>query len=157
MRNSERQADVQQAVEEDFRLHYRVTDTTQFLDKLLPVEPDIVNKILQKMKDIKIYDPRSNMWAGFPKLGTEFTENCLYGPFNTVVEAIRLAAEELRTGTAEVGPTMWADYHSKSPKSHDTQGADIRPDVLFALKLLAERAESKNLKVRIPLSMSPSC
>jgi hypothetical protein len=150
MYNKELRADVQEAVEQDFTLHYRVTDTAQFLDKLLPVEQTIVNNILQSMEDQDLYNSQSKRWVQFPDPETKFKENSLYGPFNTIAEAIHLAAQDFKKGTAsEVGPTKWADYHSKSPKTHDSQAAQLRPDSLFALKLLADHAESKEFQVRI--------
>jgi len=121
MYTTELQPDVEQAVEEDFRLHCCVADTTEFLKRLLPVEPATVKKIFQKMKDNKKYDTQSQRWAGFPDPNSQFKENSLYGPFNTIAEAICRAAEKLRTGTAmEAGPTMWADYHSRSPSTQDS-------------------------------------
>lgn len=158
MYTTERQPDVEREVEEDFELHYRVTDTTGFLDKLLPVEPTIVDKILQRMEKDRLYFSQSQRWAGFPEPGSMFKENSLYRPFNDIVEAIRLAAEKLRSGTAsEVGPTMWVDYHSKSPSTQDSQAAQLRPDVLFALKFLADHANLEQIKVRIPFLMSFPC
>jgi hypothetical protein len=140
--------DIKQTDEENVRLHYCVTDTYHFLDKLLPVEPDIVDKILQKMTDDRLYDSQSERWARLPDPGPEFEDESLYGPFLDIVEAIRLAAENLRTGTAKVGPTMWADYHSQQ-----TQVARLRPDVLFALKSLADYVQSEESKVRTLLSV----
>jgi len=154
MYTTELQPDVEQAVEEDFRLHCCVADTTEFLRRLLPVEPATIQKIFQKMKDDKKYDTQSQRWAGFPDPNPNFKENSLYGPFNAIAEAIRQAAENLRTGTAtEAGPTMWADYHSRSPSTQDSQPAQLRPDILFALRFLAEHSS----KVRTALLTSFPC
>src|SRR5260221_3371653 len=149
MYTTERQSDVQEAVEQDFKLHYRVTDTTQFLDKLVPVERTIVDKILQSTEVKRLYDSQNKRWAGFPEPGTKFKESSIYRPFNRIAEAIRLAAENLRKGTpSEVGPTTWADYHSRSPTTQDSKAAQLRPDVLFALKLVADHAKSSAFQVR---------
>jgi hypothetical protein len=43
--------DVQDAVEQDYTLHYRVTDAEQFLDRLLPVQKATCGKMLQYMKE----------------------------------------------------------------------------------------------------------
>jgi hypothetical protein len=149
MYTTERQADVQEAVEQDFKLHYRVTDTTQFLDKLLPVEQAIVDEILQSSEVKKLYDSQNKRWVGFPEPGTKFKESSMYGPFNRIAEAIRVAAEKLKKGTlSEVGPTTWADYHSRSPTTQDSNAAQLRPDVLFALRLVADHAKSSTFQVR---------
>lgn len=119
------------------------------IEKLLPVESAVIRKIFKKMKDKKLYVSQSKRWVGFPDPNTEFKENSLYCPFNNIAEEIRLAAEGLRTGTAtETGPTMWADYHSRTPRTQDSQAAQLRPDILFALRFLAEHAESEESKVR---------
>lgn len=152
--------DVEAAVKQDFTLHYRVTSTAKFLKKLLPVEKTIVNKILQKMKEKHLYDPQSRRWALFPHSidrENKYLETSLYLPFNIIAESIRVAAQEIKkadsSGSA-MGPARWVDHHSKSPKSHDTQGSQLRPDALFVLEILAR---SKKTKVRIPLfSMCPS-
>ncbi len=47
------------SVEQDFTLHYHVTETKQFLDKLLPVDTRTVVAILQFMKDENIYDSQT--------------------------------------------------------------------------------------------------
>ena len=153
MYTKECQADVQEAVEQDFTLHYRVTGTTQFLDNLLPVEKTIIDKIFQSPDVQKLYDSQKRRWSNFPEPGTDFKENSIYGPFNRIAEAIRLAAEKLKKGTpSEMGPTTWADYHTRSPKTHDSKAAQLRPDVLFALKLVADHAQSSAFQVRIPFS-----
>src|SRR5260221_9487872 len=54
------------SVEQDFTLHYHVTETKQFLDKLLPVDIRTVVAILQFMKDENIYDSQTQRWSGFP-------------------------------------------------------------------------------------------
>jgi len=149
MYTTERQTDVQEAVEQDFKLHYRVTDTSQFLDKLLPVEQSIVDKILQSTEVKGLYDSQNKRWTEFPKPGTKYKESSIYGPFNRIAEAIRLAAENSRKGTtSEVGPTTWADYHTRSPTTQDSRAAHLRPDVLFALKLVADHAKSSAFQVR---------
>ena len=58
--------DVQDAVEQDFTLHYRVTEAEQFLDKLLPVEATTVDAILESMKDQKLQFSNSEM-GGLPR------------------------------------------------------------------------------------------
>ena len=58
--------DVQDAVEEDFTHHYRITDTEQFLDKLLPVEKTTLESILRDMKKQELYDSQTQRWKGFP-------------------------------------------------------------------------------------------
>ena len=160
MHSIERQPDVQDAVEQDFTLHFRVTDTAEFLQKLLPVEKTTVANILQTMKKKVIYDSKSGRWRGFPAPNSEHKEESLYAPFNEIAEAIRLAAEKIKEespSASEMGPTIWADYHTRSPKSHDKQAAQLRPDILFALKIVADLAGSNEFKVSIPFSMcSPS-
>lgn len=83
MKAKERAQDVQDAVEEDFTLHYRVTDKTR------QVEAITVNMIL------KIKTTNSEI-DGFPEptpresesREKKLQENSLYGPFTTTTEAI---------------------------------------------------------------------
>src|SRR6266540_439614 len=102
MKTRELAQDVQDAVEQDFTLHYRVTDTKQFLDRLLPVEKTTVNAILQYMKKEQFYDSQTQRWTGFPdptrqergskskkkKKKKKSKETSLYGPFCAIAEAI---------------------------------------------------------------------
>ena len=53
-------------MEEDFTLHYRVTETERFLDKLLPVEATTVDTILESMKDQNLYNSQTQRWVAFP-------------------------------------------------------------------------------------------
>ena len=148
MKTVERAADVERAVEDDFDLHFRVTDAEKFLNSLLPVDEGIVDEILKKMKVKGIYNIKTERWHGFPTQKAGATEKTLYAPFNKVANEIRVAAEEIREKSqisTEIGPTEWLDYHTKSPKSQDSQGAKLRPDGLLALQALAKYAE-----VRVP-------
>jgi len=145
------------AVELDFTPHYRVTDTTQFLDRLLPVKGSTVDAILQHMKDEQIYDSQTQRWKGFPdptlqESGTdsmEDEENALYGPFCAIAEAIREFVEaQVRPSASEMGSSKWVDYHSKSPKSFDNKNTQLRPDAIFALQAVAEQTGLKESQVR---------
>src|ERR1700691_4639067 len=109
MKNEQAQ-DVLDAVEEDFTLHYRVVDTNEFLNRLVPVEPSIVEKILQKMKNKGLYSSKTKRWTKFPNPSQQKSEKkeepgnkpklpqekYLYGPFRDMAEAIREAAEGIR-------------------------------------------------------------
>ena len=121
MKTKELARDVQDAVEQDFTLHYRVTDTERFLDKLLPVEATTVNTILQSMKDQNLYDSQTRRWMGFPDLTCRESESkkkkpqekSLYDPFSAVAEAIRKVAETQRgSSVSKMGATKWVGYHS---------------------------------------------
>lgn len=173
MKTKEFAQDVKEAVEQDFMLHCRVTDTEKFLDTLLPVEATIVNAILKLMIDDKHYNPQTQRWAGFPdptptppresksKKGKSKEkkreskeknpqENSLYGPFTTIAEAIRNAAErQAGSSISQMGSTKWVDYHSKSPMSQDSQAAQLRPDALFAFQTVADLTPSNESQVRI--------
>ena len=158
MKTKELVQDVQDEVEADFTLHYRVTDTKQFLDKLLPVEKSTIDQILQHMKDEQIYDSQTQRWTGFPDPTRQESrlekkkpkENSLYGPFCAIAEAIRTFAEkQARSSVSGMGTTKWVDYHSKSPRSWDSRAAQLRPDALFALQAIAERTVLKKSQVRI--------
>jgi len=167
--------DVQDAVEEDLTIHYRVTDTMDFLDRLLPVEKTKLDAILEHMKAEKLYDSKSRRWKGFPDPTTRQEsgskekkkpkgkkgekgrkeekkpkENALYGAFCRVAEAIRVFIEEGKGlgSTSEMGASKWVDYHSKSPKTPDGNAAQLRPDVLFALRSVAEQTVLKDSQVR---------
>ena len=41
--------------------------------------------------------------------------------------------------TSQMGDTKWVDYHTKSPQSQDRHGAQLRPDVLFSLRFIADQ------------------
>ena len=164
MKTKERAQDVEDAVEEDFTLHYRVTDTEDFLKKLLPVEATTVDAILQSMKNQGLYDSQTQRWKGFPvptprESGSKEKgkpkekkpkENSLYGPFTTIAEAIRKVAEtQPGFSISKMGSTKWIDYHSKSPTSQDSQAAQLRPDNLFAFQTVADFTPSNEPQVRI--------
>lgn len=159
MKTKELAQDVQDDVEEDFTLHYRVTDTDQFLKKLLPVEQATLDAVLLYMtNDEKLYDATTNRWTGFPdptcqesgatkKEKKKLKEKSLYGPFCAIAEAVRGFLEKRRTAS-QMGDTKWVDYHAKSPKTQDRQAALLRPDVLFALRVIAEQMALKGYQVR---------
>ena len=160
MKTKELAQDVQDAVEEDFTLHYRVTDTDQFLKKLLPVEQATLDAVLLYMtNDKKLYDATTQRWTGFPdstrqesgattKENKKLKEKSLYSPFCATAEAIREFLEKSRTAS-QMGDTKWVDYHANSPKTQDRQGAQLRPDALFALRVIAEQTALKECQVRI--------
>ena len=52
MKTKEFAQDVEDPVEQDFTLHYHVTETEWFLDKLLRVEATTVNAILESMNNL---------------------------------------------------------------------------------------------------------
>jgi hypothetical protein len=158
MKTKELAQDVQDEVEEDFTLHYRVADTDQFLKKLLPVERATLDAVLLYMTNEEmLYDATANRWIGFPdpacqesgatKKEKKLKEKSLYGPFCAIAEAIRGFSEKTRTAS-QMGDTQWVDYHAKSPKTQDRQAALLRPDVLFALRVIAERMALKGYQVR---------
>jgi hypothetical protein len=118
MKTREFAQDVQDAVEQDFTLHYRVTDTEDFLARLLPVEKKTLDAILHDMKHEKLYDTQTQRWKGFPdptrrEEGETDTkkkpkENSMYGPFCAIAEAIRVFGRKttficLGYGEYEVG------------------------------------------------------
>ena len=160
MKTKELAQDVQDAVEEDFTLHYRVTDTDQFLKKLLPVEQATLDAVLLYMtNDKKLYDATTQRWTAFSvptrqesgattKEKKKLKEESLYGPFCATAEAIREFLEKRRTAS-QMGDTKWVDYHANSPKTQDQQGAQLRPDALFALRVIAEQTALKECQVRI--------
>ena len=157
MRTKELAKHVQDSVEEDLTLHYRVTDTTEFLNRLFPVEKTDLDSILEYMKDKEFYNSETRRWTGFPDLtrqeseSTEMKkpkEDALYGPFSQIAEAIRVFAEKRRRSTSEMGASKWVDYHSQSPKTPNSNAAKLRPDVIFALRAVAEQTVSKDSQVR---------
>ena len=149
--------DVQDAVEEDFPLHCRVTDTDAFLTKLLPVENATLDKILQYMKNEKrFYNSQTQRWKGFfdptqQPSGSKKTpkENSLYGPFCAIAEAIREFLENRCSCDPEMGNMKWMDYHSNSPRSQDSQAAQLRPDILLAFQAIAGQTELKETRVGV--------
>ncbi len=154
--------DVQDVVEQDFTLYYHVTDTEQFLNKLLPVEKATLDAILQYMKNKNLYDSTTQRWTGFPDPMRQESrlkekkeeekkpkEKSLYDLFCAIAEAIRGFAEKQRPTTLQMGDTKWVDYHTKSPQSQDRQGAQLRPDVLFALQVIADQTVLKECQVRV--------
>ncbi len=164
LKTKEQAQEVQDAVEEDLTIHYRVTDTMDFLNRLLPVEKTKLDAILEHMKAEELYDSKSRRWKGFsdptrqesgskekkkPKGKKGPKENALYGAFCRIAEAIRVFIEEKGLGSSsEMGPSKWVDYHSQSPKTPDSNAAQLRPDVLFALRAVAEQTVLKDFQVR---------
>ena len=135
-----------------------------FLNRLLPVEKTKLDAILEHMEAEKLYDSKSRRWQGFsdpthqesglkekkkpkgkkgqkgPKEEKKPKENSLYGAFCRIAEAIRVFIEEKGLGSiSEMGASKWVDYHSQSPKTPDSNAAQLRPDVLFALRAVAEQ------------------
>lgn len=170
MKTKEFAQDVQDDVEEDFTLHYRVTDTDQFLNKLLPVEQETLDAVLRYMtNDEKLYDSTTQRWKGFPdptceesgatkKEKKKLKEKSLYSPFCATAEAIRGFLEKQRGAASKMddtkmGDTKWVDYHANSPKSQDRQGAQLRPDALFALRVIAEQTALEGCQVSILVSI----
>ena len=161
MTNKEHAGDVKAAVEEDQRLHRRVSETEQFLARLLHVEGDTVNAILQSMKAQHLYNDQSRRWTGFPDPRVPKTktkdekekkpqERSLYAPFTTIAEAIRKVAETFAgPSRAKMGRANLVDYHSKSPKSQDSQATQLRPDNPFAFQIDAVPIQSNESQVRI--------
>jgi hypothetical protein len=151
--------DVQDVVELDFAFHYRVTDTEQFLNKLLPVEKATLDTILQYMKNKHFYNSTTQRWTGFPDATCQGSkkmeeeeekekkpkEKSLYGPICAIAEAIRGFAEKQRSTASQMGDTKWVDYHTKSPQSQDRQGAQLRPDALFALQTVLKECQVRVL------------
>ena len=84
MKTVERAADVEQAVENDFDLHFRVTDAEKFLNNLLPVDESIVDEILKKMKVKGVYNIKTERGHGFPTQKAGATERIFYALFNQV-------------------------------------------------------------------------
>jgi hypothetical protein len=139
-----------------------------FLNRLLPVEKTKLDAILKHMKDEKLYDSKSRRWKGFsdptresgskkkgrkgqkgPKEEKKPKEKALYGAFCRIAEAIRVFIEEKGLGsTSEMGASKWVDYHSQSPKTPSRNAAQLRPDVLFALRAVAEQTVLKDFQVR---------
>ena len=160
MKTRELAQDVQNAVEQDFTYHYRVTDTKDFLDRLLPVRKTMLDRILRHMKEVNLYDSEKKRWKGFPEPGRRGSgskkkekkkkskENSMYGPLCEIAEAIRQFAEEQRS-SSEMGATKWMDYHSKSPLSENTQAAQLRPDALFAFTAIAHQTVLEECQVRV--------
>ncbi|KAF8998468.1 hypothetical protein BDZ89DRAFT_1083195 [Hymenopellis radicata] len=134
---------MKEAVNTDFPVHCRVTDTDQFLKVMFPVEDTLVDAIWKKVK--VAHHPQSR-WSAFPESVAK--EDELYGAFVSVANAIHNAAEELcphhpGENTARLGEsTTWVDYHSKSPNSVDKDIARIRPDCLLAHSLLHDRVQT---------------
>ncbi|KAF9031202.1 hypothetical protein BDZ89DRAFT_1111886 [Hymenopellis radicata] len=136
-------ATMKEAVNTDFPVHCRVTDTDHFLKIMFPVEDTLVDAIWKKVK--VAHHPQSR-WSAFPESVAK--EDELYGAFVSVANAIHNAAEELcphhpGENTARLGgSTTWVDYHSKSPNSVDKDIARIRPDCLLAHSLLHDRVQT---------------
>ena len=157
MKTNELAQDVLDAVEEDLTLHYRVTETSEFLNRLLPVGKKMLDAILLHMIGEKLYDTHTRRWRGFPEHTRESRkekkpkENALYGPFCEIAEAIRKFVES-RT-SSQMGATQWIDYHSKSPKTPYSNAAQLRPDALFALQAVAEQTVLKEAQVRTPFCL----
>ncbi|KAF8882647.1 hypothetical protein CPB85DRAFT_1442579 [Mucidula mucida] len=136
-------ASMKEAVNTDFPVHCRVTDTEEFVKAMFPIEETLVDAIWDKVKGA--HHPESR-WSAFPRSVRK--EHELYGAFVSVANVIHRAAEELCSqhpgeNSARLGgSTRWVDYHSKAPHSADKTIARIRPDCLLAHSLLHDRVKN---------------
>ncbi|KAF8882639.1 hypothetical protein CPB85DRAFT_1442569 [Mucidula mucida] len=135
-------ASMKEAVNTDFPVHCRVTDTEEFLKAMFPIEETLVDAIWDKVKGA--HHPESR-WSAFPDSVRK--EHELYGAFVSVANVIHRAAEELCSqhpgeNSARLGgSTRWVDYHSKAPHSADKTIARIRPDCLLHIDLSPDEAK----------------
>ena len=160
MTNKEFAEDVNAAVEEDLRLHRRVSDTQQFLARLLPVEEDTVNAILHSMKIQHLYNDQTRRWTGFPDPSPPKTKSederekkphrSLYAPFATIAEAIcKVAGTFASPSRSKMGRAKWVDYHFKSPKSQGSEAAQLRCENIFVFQTDTALTPSNESQVKI--------
>jgi len=112
-------------VNKELRGHCHTADTGTFLNSILPLKNETVEKVYQQLVENGTYANHS--WTNLPK--DETKENGLYGPFVNVVNAINKACGDATGGVRN----YWVDRHATSPRSRDKDAAAIRPDIVSIL------------------------
>ncbi|EAU82093.2 other/FunK1 protein kinase [Coprinopsis cinerea okayama7 len=119
--------DVRDAVESDVRHNIRVCERQAFVDRLFPMKPDVVQKIIQDLEDTGWYSPTSG-WKGLPQ-EPGGAEGEYYHPYTQILDAIDSAA--LSHGERDIDhvPGKWLDRHDITPKCNVKNTSKLRPDL----------------------------
>lgn len=114
-------------VEDNVRGNCHTADTDEFLDSILPLPDEWIEKVYQQLLRDGVYTQES--WRDLPK--DEKREDGLYVSFANIANAINKACS---TNGLPIGvESYWLDRHSISPRSRDKYAAAIRPDVVSVL------------------------
>ncbi|KAA1473322.1 hypothetical protein DENSPDRAFT_839781 [Dentipellis sp. KUC8613] len=104
--------------------HTSIVDTDAFLNAILPLEPESINDVLEKLKTDRIYT--NGRWAGFPnKIALEKE---LYGPFVKNATAILEACGS--SSGHSLHDLCWVKRPDSTPISLDKLTPASRPDVM---------------------------
>jgi len=118
-------AELAKAVEADVRYNYRIADTPEFLEKILPVPSDMIESILKTLTKSGMY--AHGRWSGMPE--SDDKEHLHYDPFCKVANTIRDCVEQDIAGTPSgVVRATWVNRADKSPQSANKHAALVRPD-----------------------------
>lgn len=143
-------SDMDKAVYIDLSNHFLISDTAEFLEKLLPVSESCVDTILKVLTKKSVY--KDGRWAKMPA-SNNAKEDEIYKPFVEIANAI--SDQVATTGMGAQGRVngVWVDRHSKSPKSPDEDAAKICPDCLYVSSSAAiEEAEQMIAQARNKLN-----
>lgn len=113
----------------------RVVPAQDFLDKILPIHPSVLDKIYTNLTtlDPELYG-EERRWTGFPPSGQAFEEDQLYPPFVKAANKIADAARNVHENEdVQVREAVWVDYRSSTPPSLDPDDEYIRPDCALAM------------------------
>ncbi|RDB18915.1 hypothetical protein Hypma_014319 [Hypsizygus marmoreus] len=128
-----RAAQVLEMVKHDAQGNCHVAETEEFLDKLFPVEPSIVNDVYSELLKSGAYDQDNEVWKDMPKSSKKESE--YYAPFVTAAEAIRKAHSAIEEVPYR---NIWVARPNQAPKLKDPAAVLIRPDVMSILGLEGE-------------------
>lgn len=114
----------------------RIVSTNDFLDKILPIDSAVVDRIYADVMDVKqkLYN-QGGRWNDFPPGGKKkFTEVELYSPFVAIANKIAAHARKQHgESDDQVLAATWVDYHSRAPQSLEPDAVKIRPDCVLAI------------------------
>lgn len=133
--------DAAAAVRDDLHGLYPVAQKREFLSKILPVEPQIIDYVYEYVVKQDHYNAKTKRWKKFPKSSSP--ENAFYTFFSLACNAILEGLKDLNKGSQDPFPQgvdcLWVDNHNKVPKSLNREAARVRPDVSLVSRLVRLR------------------
>ncbi|KIJ53543.1 hypothetical protein M422DRAFT_241778 [Sphaerobolus stellatus SS14] len=141
-------ADVEKSVIDELYKTLFTVDTDVFLDKIIPVASECVDKILVELKKAKLYDfSTPNRWENFPR-SQNAKEKEFYTAFELLANKIRKLVESNNCAKDGAMKGQWVDCHHKPPESTDVRAAAIRPDgALISNEIDVDELKRHNLRL----------
>ncbi|KAH9885619.1 hypothetical protein C8Q73DRAFT_659679 [Cubamyces lactineus] len=129
----------------------RFVSTKDFLDKIIPVDSDALDRIYDALIQSKDKLYASTRWKGFPRPEAKYKELDLYPAFTKTANAIaKVARDVVGEHEDQVREAIWVDYHSKVPQTLEEGATLIRPDCALAMAFAdpSEAPSEKSDKLR---------